>query len=73
MLRNLVNQFLEVRPMRFAPTCRKVWQLFAVARDYAVSGREISYCNFEQAAMHFALENLALSPQCGFASRAAVL
>jgi len=31
-------------------------------------GGEISYCNFGHAAMHFALENLALSPQCSFAS-----
>jgi len=31
-------------------------------------GGEISYCNFGQAATHFALENLALSPQCSFAS-----
>jgi len=45
---------------RRAARCDNV---FAVTRDYAVSDREISYCNIEQAAMHLALKNLALSPQ----------
>jgi 5-methyltetrahydropteroyltriglutamate--homocysteine methyltransferase len=55
-------------PLRFMPKGKKVILGLVSTKTPLLESKDFLRRRIDQAAMHFPLENLALSPQCGFAS-----
>src|SRR5216117_3731918 len=55
-------------PLRFMPKHRKVVLGLVSTKTPVLESKDFLRRRIDQAALHFPLENLALSPQCGFAS-----
>ncbi len=55
-------------PLRFMPKDRKVILGLVSTKTPVLESKDFLRRRIDQAALHFPLENLALSPQCGFAS-----
>src|SRR3989475_7810656 len=57
-------------PLRFVPRHKKVILGLVSTKTPVLESKEFLSQRSDQAALHLTLENLALSPQCGFASHA---
>ena len=55
-------------PLRFVPKGKKVILGLVSTKTPVLESKDFLRRRIDQAALHFPLENLALSPQCGFAS-----
>ena len=57
-------------PLRFVPEGKKVVLGLVTTKSGTLESQELLLRRIEEASHYVAIENLALSPQCGFATRA---